>query len=111
KPVTVYRLITSNTVEEKIIERAKQKGTIHNIVIAGEDAETVDDEEGDTSIFKPNEMVDILLEEKDADMLRKKKYKYKTKKSANVKRSAKPVQIEPEQSITKEFIQVDEEKI
>lgn len=35
KPVTVYRLITKNSVEERMRERALQKGEIHNVVIAG----------------------------------------------------------------------------
>lgn len=35
KEVTVYRLITENTIEERIILRAKQKGEIQRVVIAG----------------------------------------------------------------------------
>eukprot|EP01133_Synstelium_polycarpum_P016843 gene16843-20027_t len=35
KPVTVYRLVTKGTVEEKVIKRAKQKHQIQSIVIAG----------------------------------------------------------------------------
>ena len=35
KQVTVYRLITKNTVEERIMQRAKQKDKIHKVVIAG----------------------------------------------------------------------------
>ena len=35
RPVTVYRLISKGTVEERILQRAKQKNTIQNIVIAG----------------------------------------------------------------------------
>lgn len=35
KQVTVYRLITKNTVEERIMQRAKQKDQIHKVVIAG----------------------------------------------------------------------------
>lgn len=35
KQVTVYRMITKNTVEERIMQRAKQKDQIHKVVIAG----------------------------------------------------------------------------
>ena len=35
RPVTVYRLVTKGTVEERILQRAKQKNTMQNIVIAG----------------------------------------------------------------------------
>lgn len=35
KQVTVYRLITKNSVEERIMQRAKQKDKIHKVVIAG----------------------------------------------------------------------------
>lgn len=34
KQVTVYRLITKNTIEERIMQRAKQKGEIHKLVVA-----------------------------------------------------------------------------
>ncbi|PVZ98980.1 hypothetical protein BB558_005013 [Smittium angustum] len=37
KQVTVYRLITQGTIEERILERARQKDHIHKIVIAGGD--------------------------------------------------------------------------
>jgi len=35
KQVTVYRLVTRNTVEEHILKRAKQKASMHHLVIAG----------------------------------------------------------------------------
>lgn len=34
KQVTVYRLITENTIEERILERATQKGEIQKVVIS-----------------------------------------------------------------------------
>ncbi|KAJ2793903.1 putative DNA helicase ino80 [Coemansia guatemalensis] len=37
KQVMVYRLITRGTIEERILQRAKQKDEIHRIVIAGGD--------------------------------------------------------------------------
>ncbi|KAJ1679808.1 putative DNA helicase ino80 [Spiromyces aspiralis] len=40
KQVTVYRLITRGTIEERILQRARQKDEIHKIVIAGSDPST-----------------------------------------------------------------------
>ncbi|KAJ1921574.1 putative DNA helicase ino80 [Mycoemilia scoparia] len=40
KQVVVYRLITKRTIEERILQRAKQKDQIHKIVIAGSDPKT-----------------------------------------------------------------------
>jgi len=57
KPVTVYRLVTSNTVEARILERAKQKHRIQTMVMTGE-CETNDDK-----IWGSSEMVDLLLQD------------------------------------------------
>ena len=43
KPVTVYRLITQNSIEERIIARAKQKDAIHKVVITAGQFEGVSD--------------------------------------------------------------------
>ncbi|KAJ2777650.1 putative DNA helicase ino80 [Coemansia interrupta] len=80
KQVVVYRLITRGTVEERILQRARQKDEIHRIVIAGGDANaareaqsivTDGDEaaptisEGFSSNFEPSskELVSLLLGE------------------------------------------------
>ena len=59
KPVEVYRLISSNTVEERILKRAKQKQTVQSTVYAGGAFK------GD--IFKPSEVMELLLDEKEYD--------------------------------------------
>jgi SNF2 family DNA or RNA helicase len=61
RPVTVYRLVTRNSVEERILQRAKQKGNIQNLVIQGGRFNLSPDEADD--IFKPSEMMDLLLDE------------------------------------------------
>ncbi|PIA13768.1 hypothetical protein COEREDRAFT_11048 [Coemansia reversa NRRL 1564] len=43
KQVMVYRLITRGTIEERILQRAKQKDEIHRIVIAGGDVKNTGD--------------------------------------------------------------------
>ncbi|KAJ2855997.1 putative DNA helicase ino80, partial [Coemansia erecta] len=80
KQVVVYRLITRGTVEERILQRARQKDEIHRIVIAGGDAnaakaassivtdggqEAPSISEGFSSNFEPSskELVSLLLGE------------------------------------------------
>lgn len=57
RPVTVYRLITSNTVEARILERAKQKNRIQTMVMTGEC------EMNDEKIWGSTEMVDLLMQD------------------------------------------------
>lgn len=62
RPVTVYRLITRNSIEERILQRAKQKGAIQNLVIQG-GRFNLAPEDADVDIFKPTEMMDLLLDD------------------------------------------------
>lgn len=56
RQVTVYRLITKGTIEERILQRAKQKDEIQKVVISGgEFKQNVD--------FKPREIVSLLLDD------------------------------------------------
>lgn len=55
KQVTVYRLITKGTIEERILQRAKQKDEIQKVVISGGEFRQVD--------FKPKEIVSLLLDD------------------------------------------------
>ncbi|KAI9264457.1 SNF2 family N-terminal domain-containing protein [Sporodiniella umbellata] len=59
KQVTVYRLITRNTIEERILQRAKQKDEIQKVVISGGEFRQVD--------FKPREIVSLLLDDEEMD--------------------------------------------
>ncbi|KAI8324709.1 hypothetical protein GQ54DRAFT_55847 [Martensiomyces pterosporus] len=83
KQVVVYRLITRGTVEERILQRARQKDEIHRIVISGGDSKSAASAssaaaaaakdgkdpgsftEGFSSNFEPNskEIVSLLLGE------------------------------------------------
>jgi chromatin-remodeling ATPase INO80 len=68
KQVTVYRMITRNTIEERIMQRAKQKDQIHKVVIAGgafkdsipEDAALIDGKPKDRK-----EIMSLLLVDED----------------------------------------------
>ncbi|KAF9334796.1 putative DNA helicase ino80 [Podila minutissima] len=56
RQVTVYRLITKGTIEERILQRARQKDEIQKVVISGgEFKQSVD--------FKPREIVSLLLDD------------------------------------------------
>ncbi|RKP23926.1 P-loop containing nucleoside triphosphate hydrolase protein [Syncephalis pseudoplumigaleata] len=55
RQVTVYRLITAGTIEERILNRAKQKDEIQKVVIAGGDFRPVE--------FKSREIVSLLMED------------------------------------------------
>ncbi|KAI8368263.1 SNF2 family N-terminal domain-containing protein [Radiomyces spectabilis] len=59
KQVTVYRLITKGTIEERILQRAKQKDEIQKVVISGGEFKQVD--------FKPREIVSLLLDDEELD--------------------------------------------
>ncbi|PJF19656.1 hypothetical protein PSACC_00524 [Paramicrosporidium saccamoebae] len=65
KQVTVYRLITRNSIEERMRQRAKQKDEIHKVVIAGGEFRQMD-------AGRPNQkdIVSLLLEEGDDTTLR-----------------------------------------
>eukprot|EP01102_Stenamoeba_stenopodia_P000689 TRINITY_DN10641_c0_g2_i1.p1 TRINITY_DN10641_c0_g2~~TRINITY_DN10641_c0_g2_i1.p1 ORF type:complete len:645 (-),score=149.59 TRINITY_DN10641_c0_g2_i1:95-2029(-) len=55
RQVTVYRLVTRGTIEERILQRAQQKNTIQSIVIAGKFKDS----------FKPQEVVSMLLDDEE----------------------------------------------
>lgn len=55
KPVTVYRIVTRGTVEEKIVKRAKQKQTVQSTVY------------GDT--FKMKEVVSMVMDDDIAEQV------------------------------------------
>ncbi|KAI9295913.1 hypothetical protein K502DRAFT_341381 [Neoconidiobolus thromboides FSU 785] len=58
KQVTVYRLVTQNTIEERILMRAKQKDAIHRVVIAGGDYK---------ADLKPKEIFSLLLDDEEGN--------------------------------------------
>jgi DNA helicase INO80 len=55
RQVTVYRMVTRNSIEERILERARQKDEIHRVVISGGEYKPLD--------FKPKEIVSLLLDD------------------------------------------------
>ena len=59
KQVTVYRLICKGTIEERILQRAREKSKIQKIVISGGSFKP------DT--LKPTEVVSLLLDDEEIE--------------------------------------------
>uniref|UniRef100_A0A7S0ZBG1 Chromatin-remodeling ATPase INO80 n=1 Tax=Timspurckia oligopyrenoides TaxID=708627 RepID=A0A7S0ZBG1_9RHOD len=64
KPVTVYRLISKGTIEERIRRRAKEKHRVHELVIRGQVTET----EANTTSAELTDVAALLLGEEDIGM-------------------------------------------
>ncbi|KAI9246954.1 SNF2 family N-terminal domain-containing protein [Phascolomyces articulosus] len=89
KQVTVYRLITKGTIEERILQRAKQKDEIQKVVISGGEFKQVD--------FKPREIVSLLLDDEEMDnnlqmQLKRKAEEEDKKKAARPSKRSKKAQ-------------------
>eukprot|EP01124_Arcella_intermedia_P037076 TRINITY_DN9843_c1_g1_i1.p1 TRINITY_DN9843_c1_g1~~TRINITY_DN9843_c1_g1_i1.p1 ORF type:complete len:708 (+),score=160.85 TRINITY_DN9843_c1_g1_i1:26-2125(+) len=84
KPVTVYRLITQKTVEERIIVRAKQKSTIQNLVIEGGNFEMSDEQ-----IWSESDVIDLLIDDENPGAQKKRKHNSFTGFVPRKKRSPK----------------------
>lgn len=91
KQVTVYRLVCKGTIEERILERAREKSEIQRMVISGGNYKT--------DMLKPKEVVSLLLDDeeiekklklgkqdgeggKDKDRKRKREYKKRENKKS-----------------------------
>jgi len=60
--VSVYRLITQGTVEEKIVRRAKQKQNVQSTVYGGNALKA--------DVFRAKDVVDMLLDEEEEEDLK-----------------------------------------
>lgn len=87
KQVTVYRLICKGTIEERILQRAREKSEIQRMVISGSSFKP------DT--LKPKEVVSLLLDDEEIET------KYRQKKGEEKKLEEQPVKIEKEPVIRK----------
>ncbi|KAF9415434.1 putative DNA helicase ino80, partial [Podila epigama] len=82
RQVTVYRLITKGTIEERILQRAKQKDEIQKVVISGgEFKQSVE--------FKPREIVSLLLDDDElAGKLQEQQLKRKAEEEAKMSKKS-----------------------
>jgi len=60
RQVTVYRLVTKGSIEERILVKAKQKDEIQKMVISGGDYRQ--------DVLKPKEIVSLLLDDEEMEM-------------------------------------------
>uniref|UniRef100_A0A8C4RAL5 Chromatin-remodeling ATPase INO80 n=1 Tax=Eptatretus burgeri TaxID=7764 RepID=A0A8C4RAL5_EPTBU len=63
KQVTVYRIICKGTIEERILQRAKEKSEIQKMVISGSNFKP--------DALKPKEVVSLLLDDEELEKKRK----------------------------------------
>ncbi|XP_033112932.1 chromatin-remodeling ATPase INO80-like [Anneissia japonica] len=80
KQVTVYRLICKGTIEEKILQRAKEKSEIQRMVISGGNFRP--------DQLKPKEVVSFLLDDEDIEKTysKRKQEKLPAKRESGVKK-------------------------
>ncbi|KAL7313167.1 putative DNA helicase ino80 [Mucor circinelloides] len=93
KQVTVYRLITKGTIEERILQRAKQKDEIQKVVISGGEFRQVD--------FKPREIVSLLLDDEELDDKLQLQLKRKAEEEEQ-KKAARPTKKSRKQTLASE---------
>ncbi|KAI8348053.1 SNF2 family N-terminal domain-containing protein [Choanephora cucurbitarum] len=96
KQVTVYRLITKGTIEERILQRAKQKDEIQKVVISGGEFRQVD--------FKPREIVSLLLDDEELDdkLQLQLKRKAEEEEEEQQKKAARPAKRSRKQALAAE---------
>ena len=80
KQVTVYRLISKGTIEERILQRAREKSEIQRMVIQGGSFK------GKPGELKPKEVVSLLLD--DEEIERKYKTQQENSKRKELKRTS-----------------------
>lgn len=79
KNVSVYRLITKNTIEERILKRAQQKQTVQQTVYAGEALKA--------DVFKPQEVLNLLFDEEDINLQNTSKFIVKGTRKKGAKKA------------------------
>lgn len=89
KQVTVYRLICKSTIEERILQRAKEKSEIQRMVITGGSFK------GKQGELKPKEVASLLLDDEEIE----KKYKSKTGEGETNGENVKPEAAAPDDSL------------
>ena len=75
KPVSIYRLITNSTVEERILKRAKQKQTVQSTVYSGSALRA--------DVFRPSEVMELLEDDLDSTNMNTAKFMGGNKKVKN----------------------------
>ncbi|CAL4939360.1 unnamed protein product [Urochloa decumbens] len=93
KEVTVYRLICKDTIEEKILQRAKQKNAVQELVMKGKHVQ-------DDHLMRQEDVVSLLLD--DTQIAHKLKEISMQAKDRQKKRRAKGIKVDKEGDLTLE---------
>ncbi|PAN49661.1 hypothetical protein PAHAL_9G464500 [Panicum hallii] len=93
KEVTVYRLICKDTIEEKILQRAKQKNAVQELVMKGKHIQ-------DDHLMRQEDVVSLLLD--DTQIAHKLKEISMQAKDRQKKRRAKGIKVDKEGDLTLE---------
>ncbi|KAG2551868.1 chromatin-remodeling ATPase INO80-like [Panicum virgatum] len=93
KEVTVYRLICKDTIEEKILQRAKQKNAVQELVMKGKPVQ-------DDHLMRQEDVVSLLLD--DTQIAHKLKEISMQAKDRQKKRRAKGIKVDKEGDLTLE---------
>ena len=96
RQVTVYRLICKGTIEERILQRAREKSEIHRMVIQGGSFK------GKTGDLKPKEVVSLLLDDDEIENRVKVKIEEEVEKDAKEKMENRKVKKRAGGSLNKE---------
>ncbi|CAL4922672.1 unnamed protein product [Urochloa decumbens] len=91
KEVTVYRLICKDTIEEKILQRAKQKNAVQELVMKGKHVQ-------DDHLMRQEDVVSLLLD--DTQIAHKLKEISMQAKDRQKKRRAKGIKVDKEGDLT-----------
>ncbi|ONL98132.1 DNA helicase INO80 [Zea mays] len=93
KEVTVYRLICKDTIEEKILQRAKQKNAVQELVMKGKHVQ-------DDHLLRQEDVVSLLID--DTQIAHKLKEISMQAKDRQKKRRAKSIKVDKEGDLTLE---------
>ena len=96
RQVTVYRLICKGTIEERILQRAREKSEIHRMVIQGGSFK------GKAGDLKPKEVVSLLLDDDEIENRVKVKIEEEVEKESEKKKETKKVKKRAGGSLNKE---------
>ncbi len=81
KPVSVYRLITKNSVEERILKRAREKQNVQTTVYSGNAAAK------NFEMFKPAEIFELLYSEEEVKKIEEERKRVKEEYNMRIERN------------------------
>ncbi len=102
KPVTVYRLITKNSVEERILKRAQQKQNVQATVYSGGAFKA--------DIFKQSEIFELLYSEEEVKKIEEERKKIQTEYTQRMQQQRIQMEEEAEEKKKQKKVKKEEDK-